>query len=111
MKLSVIATAIAALFMQGAIAAPPEVKWDSTSLIINGKRVMPVSGEIHYSRLPADEWRREIKKMKEGGVTIIATYVFWNHIEETEIFAAFLRHAKMRKCRSYSVSGLSATVR
>ncbi len=84
MKLSVIATAIAALFMQGAIAAPPEVKWDSTSLIINGKRVMPVSGEIHYSRLPADEWRREIKKMKEGGVTIIATYVFWNHIEEKE---------------------------
>ena len=22
--------------------------------------------------------------MKEGGVTIIATYVFWNHIEEQE---------------------------
>lgn len=60
------------------------VTWDDTSLIINGKRVVPVMGEIHYSRIPAEEWRGEIKKMKQGGVTIIATYIFWNHIEEQE---------------------------
>ena len=41
-------------------------------------------GEVHYSRIPADEWRSEVQKMKAGGVTIIATYVFWNHIEEEE---------------------------
>ena len=41
-------------------------------------------GEVHYSRIPADEWEAEVRKMKEGGVTIIATYVFWNHIEEQE---------------------------
>ena len=62
----------------------PEVKWDAISLMMDGKRVVPVMGEIHYSRVPADEWRREVRKMKEGGVTIIATYVFWNHIEEHE---------------------------
>ena len=61
-----------------------EVKWDRQSLIIDGKRVVPVMGEVHYSRIPADEWQQEVKKMKEGGVTIIATYVFWNHIEEQE---------------------------
>ena len=61
-----------------------EVKWDRYSLIIDGKRVMPVMGEVHYSRIPADEWANEIRKMKEGGVTIIATYVFWNHIEEQQ---------------------------
>lgn len=61
-----------------------QVTWDSHSLIIDGKRVVPVMGEIHYSRVPADEWQREVKKMKDGGVTIIACYVFWNHIEETE---------------------------
>ena len=65
-------------------AAVPEVKWDKYSLIIDGQRVMPVMGEIHYSRVPADEWGREIRKMKEGGVTLIATYVFWNHVEEQE---------------------------
>ena len=61
-----------------------EVKWDRQSLIIGGKRVVPVMGEVHYSRIPADEWQQEVRKMKEGGVTIIATYVFWNHIEEQE---------------------------
>ena len=58
------------------------VTWDRHSLIVGGKRVIPVMGEVHYSRIPADEWPAEVRKMKEGGVTIIATYVFWNHVEE-----------------------------
>lgn len=62
----------------------PEIRWDAQSLIIDGERVTPVMGEIHYSRLHADEWRSSLKKMKDGGVTIIATYVFWNHIEQNE---------------------------
>ena len=60
------------------------VTWDAVSLMVDGERVCPVMGEIHYSRIPADEWQQEIRKMKTGGVTIIATYVFWNHIEEQE---------------------------
>ena len=55
------------------------VTWDKYSLSIDGRRVCPVMGEIHYSRIPADEWPEEVRKMKEGGVTLIATYVFWNH--------------------------------
>lgn len=62
----------------------PEVTWDSHSLMFDGRRICPVMGEVHYSRLPANEWQQEVRKMKEGGVTIIATYVFWNHIEEQE---------------------------
>lgn len=62
----------------------PEVTWDRHSLIMDGKRVCPVMGEIHYSRIPAEEWVDEVHKMKEGGVTVIATYVFWNHVEEQE---------------------------
>ena len=61
-----------------------KVTWDKYSLSIDGKRVCPVMGEVHYSRIPENEWEAEVKKMKEGGVTIIATYVFWNHIEEQE---------------------------
>ena len=60
------------------------VTWDRQSLIIDGHRVCPVMGEIHYSRVPVDEWQQEVRKMREGGVTIIATYIFWNHIEEQE---------------------------
>ena len=62
----------------------PTITWDSQSLLIDGHRVCPVMGEIHYSRIPVDEWADEVRKMKEGGVTIIATYLFWNHIEEQE---------------------------
>jgi len=61
-----------------------QVTWDRHSLIIGGKRVVPVMGEVHYSRIPETEWADEIRKMKEGGVTVIATYVFWNHIEEQQ---------------------------
>ena len=61
-----------------------EVTWDRYSLMMDGRRVCPVMGEIHYSRIPADEWQEEVRKMKEGGVTVIATYVFWNHVEEEE---------------------------
>ena len=60
------------------------VTWDRLSLMVDGKRVCPVMGEIHYSRLPEAEWRQEVRKMKAGGVTLIATYVFWNHVEEQE---------------------------
>ena len=67
-----------------AMADVPEVRWDKLSLLIDGKRVCPVMGEIHYSRVPSNEWADEVRKMKQGGVTIIATYVFWNHVEERE---------------------------
>ena len=67
-----------------ALCQPAEVSWDRHSLIIGGQRVCPVMGEVHYSRIPAPEWRQEIRKMRAGGVTLIACYVFWNHIEELE---------------------------
>lgn len=61
-----------------------EVTWDSLSLFFGGRRVVPVMGEVHYSRIPQDEWRGELRKMKEGGINIVANYVFWNHVEERE---------------------------
>lgn len=62
----------------------PTVTWDKRSIIIDGRPVLPVMGEMHYSRVPESEWRREIQKMKAGGVTMMATYVFWNHHEDAE---------------------------
>lgn len=71
-------------FAAQVIAQVPTVEWDNHSLIIDGRRVLPVMGEVHYSRIPAEEWTAEVRKMREGGVTLLACYVFWNHIEETE---------------------------
>ena len=51
---------------------------------MNGEPKVPVMGEMHYARVPEGEWRDYVRKMKEGGVDIIATYAFWVHHEEKE---------------------------
>ena len=65
-------------------AQQPTITWDAHGIMVDGKRVMPVMGEMHFSRIPANEWAAEVRKMKAGGVTILSTYIFWNHIEEVE---------------------------
>ena len=50
----------------------------------DGQPVVPVMGEFHYSRFPAEQWEEAILKMKAGGLTVIPTYVFWNIHEEKE---------------------------
>lgn len=73
-------------FRFGTNVNPDGVKFevDSKGFVIGGKHVLPVMGEIHYARVPEQEWRREIQKMRAGGITIISTYVFWIHHEEEE---------------------------
>ena len=41
-------------------------------------------GEFHYSRWEDDTWEEELRKMKTGGINIVATYLFWIHHEEKE---------------------------
>ncbi|MGV0111150.1 beta-galactosidase [Arthrobacter sp. CP30] len=43
--------------------------------------VIPVSGEMHYSRVPRDQWRDRLNLMKAGGITVVATYALWIHHE------------------------------
>ena len=57
---------------------------DSTSLLFDGKRVIPAMGEFHYARYPESQWRTELLKMKAGGIDVVASYVFWIHHEEIE---------------------------
>ena len=55
---------------------------DSQSFRLNGVATLPVSGEIHYTRMPVTEWRTSLLAMKSGGLTTINCYVFWIHHEE-----------------------------
>jgi beta-galactosidase len=57
---------------------------NSRYLELDGRPWLPVMGEFHYSRYPADEWEIELRKMRAGGIDIVASYVFWNHHEQTE---------------------------
>ena len=53
-------------------------------LMENSKPCFPVMGEMHYSRCKEEFWEESLRKMKAGGVTIVATYIFWIHHEEEE---------------------------
>jgi hypothetical protein len=68
----------------GAAVSPKGHVWsaDSRSLLLDGKRVLPVMGEYHYARYNPDQWKDELLKMKAGGVNIVSSYVFWIHHEE-----------------------------
>ena len=48
---------------------------------VDGRPAIPVSGELHYSRVPRDEWEERLRLMRAGGITVVATYVFWIHHE------------------------------
>lgn len=50
----------------------------------DGHPFVPVVGEFHYARFPAAGWEESLRKMKAGGITVVATYVFWNLHERTE---------------------------
>lgn len=61
-----------------------EIKINNWYMTVGGKPTIEVMGEFHYSRYPKDEWEDILLKMKASGITIVATYVFWNHHEEIE---------------------------
>ena len=50
----------------------------------NGKPYICRMGEFHFSRYPEECWEDELIKMRNGGIDVIASYLFWIHHEETE---------------------------
>jgi beta-galactosidase len=45
----------------------------------DGTPWIPISGEIHYSRVPRERWSERIRQMQAGGITVISFYVPWLH--------------------------------
>ncbi len=50
----------------------------------NGKPSMAVMGEMHFSRVPREQWKKALQLMKEGGIDIVATYIIWIYHEREE---------------------------
>ncbi|MBO5335779.1 MAG: beta-galactosidase [Lachnospiraceae bacterium] len=59
---------------------------DVTNLYLErgGKPFIGVMGEYHFSRANREDWYTELCKMKAGGISIVATYMFWIYHEEIE---------------------------
>ena len=48
-----------------------------------GRPWFPVTGEVHYSRIPRDRWSEVLGHARAGGLDTVATYVFWQAHEPT----------------------------
>ena len=68
----------------GSSPADGRISFNNYYMEKDGKPFYPVSGEFHYSRMDAARWEDELIKMRLGGINIVSTYLFWNHIEEEE---------------------------
>ncbi|WP_432492118.1 beta-galactosidase [Kineococcus auxinigenes] len=55
----------------------------------DGRPFVPVSGEVHYSRLPRERWGERLRAVRAGGVTVVSTYVVWLHHEPERGRASF----------------------
>lgn len=60
------------------------VTYKNKSILIDGKPVFLLSGELHYYRRPQKDWQHLINEAKEMGLNCIATYVPWILHEEEE---------------------------
>ncbi|MGM0865693.1 MAG: beta-galactosidase [Bacillota bacterium] len=52
--------------------------------VIDGKEEFLYGGELHYYRVPKNEWRDRLTKLKEAGCNLVSSYVpwVWHEIEE-----------------------------
>lgn len=58
------------------------ITYNKQYLMVDEKPWFPVMGEIHYSRVPHENWKEELLKMKAGGVDLVSCYCIWIHHEE-----------------------------
>jgi len=47
-------------------------------LELDGRPFTPISGELHYARIPRQYWRARLRMARAMGLNTVATYVFWN---------------------------------
>lgn len=69
---------------RGCSPAGERLSFNNYYMEMNGEPFYPVSGEFHFSRMDDGRWEDELIKMRMGGINIVSTYVFWNHIEEED---------------------------
>jgi Glycosyl hydrolases family 35/Beta-galactosidase, domain 2 len=68
--------------LQGTNLNGDHIHFTNHYMMKNDKPYFGICGEFHYSRYNSENWEDEIIKMKMAGITIIPTYIIWNHHEE-----------------------------
>ncbi|MFC0197435.1 beta-galactosidase, partial [Microbacterium arthrosphaerae] len=69
--------------------ARPGLQLTSRALVRDGRPWLPVSGELHYTRVPRERWIDRLRLMRAGGISVVSAYVPWLHHEPVRGHARF----------------------
>lgn len=67
--------------MSNEVDQHPRVRLNSRWIEIDGAPAIPVTGELHFSRIPSERWEETLRVMVASGLTSVSTYLFWIHHE------------------------------
>jgi hypothetical protein len=59
----------------------PKVEIRDKRILVDGKPVPSLSGEVHYWRLAPARWREILERVREMGLRTVASYVCWEYHE------------------------------
>jgi hypothetical protein len=86
--------------------------YDSRAVLIDGERILLLSGAIHYPRSTPEMWDEMMLRSKAAGLNTIETYVFWNfHERERGVFDFSGRLDLRRFCETAQKHGLYVMLR
>lgn len=58
-----------------------KVEIRQNQILVAGKRIPLLSGEVHYWRLNPQYWEEILRRVREMGISTVATYVPWDYHE------------------------------
>ncbi|MDT0268691.1 beta-galactosidase [Streptomyces sp. DSM 44915] len=76
---------------------PGGIRLTSRHVERDGAPWFPVMGEYHFSRDLPEHWERELRKMRAGGVNVVATYLLWIIHEEVRGDIRWDGHRDLRR--------------
>ncbi|WP_162321061.1 beta-galactosidase [Nesterenkonia haasae] len=60
---------------------PDRIRLTSQYIERGGRPWIPITGELHYSRIPRSRWKQTLAQAAAGGLNSVACYVFWRYHE------------------------------
>jgi beta-galactosidase len=68
-------------FVHEQSAATPVITFNNHGFLVNGKPIFVFGGQIENCRIPRDQWRDRLLRVKQAGYNTIVTYIFWSGYE------------------------------
>lgn len=59
----------------------PKVQIKKNVVMVDGKKVPIIAGEVHYWRLNPNYWKEILDRVREMGLNVISTYIPWDYHE------------------------------